>query len=93
MQELEMSEGACYQYKENDACKETLSKFRTALQANRSGAASAWKSAVKLLKLASSRRPESYCFRSCPGQFGLERLLFVFSGASADTGWACGLNG
>jgi len=59
-----MSVGACFKYKENDASSETLGKFRTALQANRSGAASAWKSAVKLLKMASSRRPESYCFRS-----------------------------
>ena len=61
MQEAGLDEGEFY--KENAYSAEVRGKFMIALEANRLGAASAWKSAVKLLKMGSVSRPESYCFR------------------------------
>jgi hypothetical protein len=61
MQEMGLDEGEFY--KENACSSEERGQFSRALHANRSSAASAWKSAVKLLRMGSFKRPESYCFR------------------------------
>ena len=55
-----LDEGECYS--ENDAPIYVLCKFESALDANRTGAASIWKSAVRLLRTSPpTKRPASYC--------------------------------